>query len=189
MQRFLTIVVIFFVFTVNGQVTEQPSSSRWSAYLELGGAGIQFYTVNTEYFLTKLGRFNVNARVGVGYGNFEGRVGYTSVRSNQELNFLAVVLGLTAFNFVAANHHFETGFVFEYVKGTQIDGLELQNSSLLFTPSFGYRFQKPSGGLILKLLYTPNIPIQEFNRMKFNFPGGTSHNIGISAGYAFKRKQ
>lgn len=190
MKFILTLIAIGFIALANAQKTEEAKIGKWTAYLELAGTGVQFYTVNAEYLLGKAGRFNVNARGGFGMGTFKSREGYSGPTMQQDLNFLAIPVGLSAYNFVASNHHFETGLVVEYVQGTYVDVFEDQNSTILLTPSFGYRFQKPSGGIIFKILYTPNVPIHEFNRIKFRYPPfKTHHNVGLSLGYSFKRQK
>jgi hypothetical protein len=151
------------------------------------GTGVQFYTINAEYLFKKFRRFSLHLRGGVGFGNFTSKEGYSG--DGQPLNFLAIPIGLSAYNFGASNHHVEAGFSIGYVKGTQINNANIQNSSVLLTPSFGYRFQKPIGGIVFKILYTPNIPLHEFNQMRFYaYRKMTRHGIGLCLGYSFRKR-
>lgn len=189
MKTIFLLIALGCIVFANAQQIEEAESGTWTVYGELGGAGVQFYTVDAEYLLWKVGRFNVHVRGGIGFGKF---ISHNWKINGEEryLNFLAIPVGLSAYNFVGSNHHVEFGFSVGYVNGTEISFNNIQNSTILLTPAFGYRFQKPSGGLIFKLLYTPNIPLHEFNERHFYTDYGKNfrQGIGICVGYAFKKR-
>ncbi len=69
-------------------------------------------------------------------------------------------------------HHLELGIGTSYIKGIQITrcsaGLfgiphewSIQSEAIYFVPSVGYRFDKLTGGLILKVYYSPLIAVYD----------------------------
>lgn len=186
MRYTLSILLMFFGYFVKSQVNDVNQQSVWSAFLEVGGVSVGYYTVNGEYLLGKVGKFNVSARAGLGIGTFKEP---NWQNDGVKRNYLSIPVGLSAYNFTKSRHHADVGLSLTYFQGTKSNPWG-QNRTLTFTPSFGYRYQKPEGGVSFKILYTTNFLIEEFEMVKhFSFGNHVQHGIGLSIGYSFKRKK
>ena len=110
----------------------------------LGNSGL--YSLNGEYKIGKINNYQVNARAGFGYSKING------------FEFLGIPLGLNLLT-GTKNHHLELGLGTSYIMGTSHifikTGNYISSEGIFLIPSIGYRFDKPTGGLIFKVYYSP----------------------------------
>ncbi len=159
LKTFLIIVIFISSFF---SATAQPGyKGKCSLMLDLvGNSG--FYSLNGEVELKNFGNYKLNARVGVGYLPINGT---ESVSVPVGINILSG----------SKSHHLELGLGASYIKGLCFLHAQLgtvdkwyANEGIYFVPSIGYRFDKLTGGLILKVNYSPLISLFDtFNKEKF----------------------
>jgi hypothetical protein len=185
-KKTLLSIIVCSIIYINSFAQELPEYTYKGlvAYFELGGVNIH-YTLNAEHVIGQLGNFKLNLRAGFGYKKYTSDVGLPQ-------KFLAVPVGIQAYNYLASNSHTDWGLGIAYIQGINAEARSgYFNRTLVLAPNVGYRFQKPTGGIFLKIQYTPGIPLVEFKET----PIFTSyklrkyyHSGGISVGYFFSRK-
>lgn len=174
----------------------------------MGNSGL--YSLNGEYQIGEFKDYKLNARIGFGYFPVRG------------VQFIGVPIG---FNLLTGtkNHHLELGLGASYIKGLQNLNIPVgtyanthnwfESEGIYFVPSVGYRFDKLTNGLIIKVYYSPLITVYDFfdkekflnelipvisgnmTKEEFYNPTGSSNvypmaksefgNFGVSVGYRF----
>lgn len=131
-------------------------------YAEGGGAGVGG-SINYEYIFAQHEHIRFSGRIGLGLAPFE-----TS-------NITAVSLPIGLIGMIGKrNHHLELGWVHTSI-------FDQTGASMIGVLSTGYRFQRPQGGLFVRVAYTPYIANYNFKRY--------GHWGGVSVGYAFMTKK
>ena len=146
---------LFFYLLVNSQ----NKSDNFALTLDLAGNS-GFYTLNGEYEIGKIKDYKLSARIGFGYYSGSG------------MQFTGIPIGINVLT-GTKKHHLELGLGASYIKG--IENIQipagtfgnpqkslLQSKGVYFVPSVGYRFDNLTGGLILKVYYSPLITIYDF---------------------------
>ena len=137
---------------------------RNAVYLELGGNAIG-PNINYERRWSDLWAF---------------RVGFTYVEVSTETetdSAIAVPLMVNRISAPASNHHLETGLGILLVAGEDEqlnDEIDEEFAGVIGTLTVGYRYQKPAGGFVFRIGFTPIFDDQNF------IPWG-----GMSFGYAW----
>ncbi|HKP77068.1 MAG TPA: hypothetical protein VJT67_16170 [Longimicrobiaceae bacterium] len=136
-------------------------------FVELGGNAI-LYSLNGEHFFTP----KAGLRVGAGYVG----VGEDDGAGSADV-LLVPVMGTYLLG--EGNHHFEVGaglgYATAHVETTDVDTDIERGSTVCGTATFGYRYQKPTGGVMFRAGFTPMI-----------FSGGSILPwVGLGVGYAF----
>jgi hypothetical protein len=91
--------------------------------------------------------------------------GFLPIKEN---NFLSIPFGINILT-GDKNHHLEFGIGSSFINGLRFTNIQIGSSdkfyadkAIYFVPSIGYRFDKLSNGLILKVYYSPLILIHDF---------------------------
>lgn len=153
-----------------------------TVFLDLGGV-VASATINIDRALfTIIDKWTVTGRAGIGIDPIP-----------QKFRTLAIPIGLNFFK-GASSHHRELGIHLSYREGMQYivrarDKYDVARG-IYFSPTVGYRFQKPEGGVFLRIQYTPMIKVYEFTgeRIFRERIGKYRHMFGLSAGYFFPSK-
>ena len=143
------------LLTISFNAISQEKTKNFALTLDLfGNSGL--YSVNGEYKIAKINNCQVNVRAGFGY---------CIIRRDYELEIIGAPIGLNLLT-GTKSHHLELGLGASYVKGMNSvfisDKALLESEGIYFVPSIGYRFDKITGGLILKAYYSPFIGIIDF---------------------------
>ncbi len=130
-----------------------------------------FYSLNYERILLNGERFKTASQVGISY--YPPKAGMRDIWIPIGINEL----------FSFGNHHLEAGIGYMPIREATRD---LENNpdewfwSHMTTGRIGYRYQKPSGRLILRAAFTPILEIDPLGH------GDEFHPLGgISIGYSF----
>lgn len=146
-----------------------------------GNSGL--YSINSEYEIGNFNNFKLNTRIGIGY----------FAKKNYE--FFGIPIGLNLLTGLKS-HHLELGLGASFIKGMEnfpiydlyysVEKMT-QSKCLYFVPSIGYRYDKLTKGLILKIYYSPLINVYNFNKNKYEFqkPDNLFVYFGISFGHRF----
>jgi hypothetical protein len=142
-----------------------PRVASNTFFVELGGNAVA-YSLNYERFFTP----KIGIRVGGMYLQADDDAG-TRVGVGLFPVMATYLLG-------AGNSHFETGagigFATAGVSDSDLGGDDFGDSAVYGTATFGYRYQKPEGGVIFRAGFTPI------------YASGTLLPwAGVSVGYAF----
>ena len=157
------LLLIFLTFNLLGN--SQDRQKKVAITLDLvGNSGL--YSLNGEYEVAKIKDYKLNARAGFGY------------YSGGAIQFTGIPIGINMLT-GAKKHHLELGIGASYIKGIESRrfpaGLygnpqewSMQSEAIYFVPSVGYRFDNLTGGLILKVYYSPLIAVYDlFDKEKF----------------------
>ncbi len=167
-------ILVLLINFMSGHVAFSQKTSeeiaRNSIYLEAGGIG-GFGSLNYERMVFIKNHFTFAARFGLSTYNIKD---YTN-KFNPDLVF-PIVLNAC----YGKNHKIECGIGETFTALVQADLEALKpkrttNFHLNF--NIGYRYQKNTGGIILRCGYTPIITYHQYYR----------HWLGVSIGYAFKK--
>ena len=149
----------------------QEKDAKNAVYLELAGNG-GAYSLNYER------AFNPKFLSRVGFASWAS----TEIGGEKSITTIPVMVNTL---FGAGSHKLEFGLgamlgseKFEGDGGI-ISGVDMQENIFALTGTAGYRYQKPSGGLMFRAGLTPFINVGEADYPGFNFSGGGS------IGYAF----
>lgn len=144
-----------------------------AVYLEILGSG-GLYSLNFERRVSAL-------HMRVGFGSWSG----DDLFGAGESEIVSVPLTLSHLR-GTGNHHLESGggltlgnrkFTSAFDESTTSSGF------VTLTGLVGYRYQKPSGGLIVRALFTPLFGLGEEDKA---YPDrGFTPSVGFSLGYAF----
>lgn len=151
--------LLLFLLTFNLLGNSQNKSDNFALTLDLAGNS-GFYTLNGEYEIGKIKDYKLNARLGFGY------------YSDNVVHFTGIPIGINMLT-GTKKHHLELGFGASYIKGIEhmkipagifgnLQEWSQQSECIYFVPSVGYRFDNLTGGLILKVYYSPLIKIYDF---------------------------
>ncbi|MCP4442005.1 MAG: PorT family protein [Aureispira sp.] len=138
------------------------NSSRHIIYVEGAGAGVSG-SINYEYIFAQHEHIRFSARAGIGVAPFE----------TSKISAVSLPIGIIGI-VGKRNHHLELGWVHTSI-------FESSGASMIGVLSGGYRFQRPQGGLFVRIAYTPYIA--NYNLKRFGHWGG------VSVGYAFMKKK
>lgn len=153
------IVFLLLLLTVSLLGNSQNKSNNFALTFDLAGNS-GFYTLNGEYKVGEIKDYKLNARIGFGY------------YSGSRIQFTGIPIGINMIT-GTKKHHLELGLGASYIKG--IENMQIpagtygnpqewsqQSEGIYLVPSVGYRFDKLTGGLILKVYYSPLITIYDF---------------------------
>jgi hypothetical protein len=160
--------LLFCLFLGSGYCQAQelsPFKARNSLYLELLGSG-GVYSINYERLFSVRTDRAYGFRIGPGF-NLNGP---TSL-----VGELFTIIG-------AGNHHGDFGLGFRGLYGRDSEGpyFTSRRAYLSAVPRVSYRYQKPTGGLMLRVGFTPFIKISEASDTRAFLPW-----FGVSTGYSF----
>lgn len=173
-----TLICLLLIIPMHVYCQEEVDFKGYVVYGEISGAGLGS-TVNIESTFYKWNRWFVTGRIGVGYFRWD----------DGRKHYFGLPVGLNVFSHTG-NSHKELGINITYAEGVsriETNSFHYQGKTIYFIPAVGYRFQKPSGGLFLRVNYTPSIKIKEFNDQMERFNSKkVVHLFGVSAGYYFR---
>ncbi|PTM03194.1 MAG: hypothetical protein DA405_11105 [Bacteroidetes bacterium] len=130
------IVLLFAPFLKGQTVLNEPTLKRNSVYFEVIGYEALLYNVGVERIVLSAGKHKISTAVGFQYN----RDDYAEFSLESSLSFLPQVSYL-----YGRKHHLELGA-----------GASIKLKPFVVYPMrIGYRFQKPSGGLLFKIAFTP----------------------------------
>ena len=158
--KFLIFISLIYFLSISG-FTQNSNQKKFSALLELGGkSGV--YSMNGEYEIADWNNIHMNLQLGAGYLPIKN------------ITYLSIPAGI---NIIWGNskHHLEGGFGISYSQGLTYKYITGENlnqyfgaQALYFVPSFGYRYDKFTKGLIFKVYYSPLLMLQDlFNEEDF----------------------
>lgn len=183
MIRSVPFFVLCFILVYQVYSQEAPSQDYKGTlfYLEAGGAG-GYYSVNAERVFASVGKFKLSGRVGFGNANFD-----LDNYNNDPRKYYTIPVGVQAFR-GSGYRHIEFGLGLSYIEGEDalVTYETIENETLYLVPSIGYRYQKPSGGFFVRVLYTPHIRIKEFSGFT-GFDEKFDQWLGISIGHCFTK--
>lgn len=170
MKNFLAFLC--FCLPLNGLAqslnNESPFAARNTVYLEALGSG-GFYSVNYERLAFITAKQAYGFRIGTSsYGkNFVALIGE-----------LFTILG-------SGNHHADFGIgltaVNQSLRQFRPSDPVRRSTTLYAVPRISYRYQKPTGGLMVRAGYTPTVKLTNRAQGTINF----SHWFGVSIGHSF----
>ena len=165
------LVLFFWIISIGSAYCQDVENSRFttknSLQIDFGGQGL-FYSLNYERVFINSPKFKTAAQIGVAY-----YPPATGVRD------LWIPIGLNEI-IGKGKHHFEAGIGFTPIREASRD---MENNPMewywttVMSGRIGYRYQKPSGRLILRASFTP---ILELDAKPDFHPTG-----GVSIGYSF----
>src|SRR5688572_8392948 len=139
--------VIVFIVLVVGFATNINAQTIYGEFL---GNSAGLYSVNYEHRLSTSGK-NVWSLHG-GFGMYNVKDAY---------DHISVPIGVTYYNRKEGNTHKEIGLSLTYVEGLAdnrhtwgSEGVQY-SKALVLVPNVGYRYQKPDGGFMFKIYYSP----------------------------------
>lgn len=162
--------VLLFIATIGFTQTNKtiaPFAKRNTVSIELGGHGM-LYSIGLEHALANTARFKTMARLNLAY--YPPSTGY--IEFWMPLTIAQVV------SFGASHVEFGAGYTFVNEKSRTILGVEERSWDGLLTPSVYYRYQKPSGKIMLKAGFTPFF--ERYGQSYDFHPSG-----GVAIGYSF----
>lgn len=169
-MKFPILILLFLLLSSKG-ISASDSltfNEKNSLQIELGGNGL-FYSLIYERIILNGKRFKTTAQMGVAY--------YPPQTGVIDLCLPFLVNELFSFN----KHHIELGLGYVFTYSATRD-LENNPSNWewegFYTGRLGYRFQKPSGRIILRAAFTPFIEGKQYS-YQFH-PSG-----GVAIGYTF----
>jgi hypothetical protein len=146
-------LLLFLLCCINGFSQDNPHNIQ--LILDIGGNS-GGYSINGEYQFHSSDKYQLNAKLGLGYLPFK------------TTNFFSIPIGVNILS-GSKNHHFEFGIGTSYLKGLSISSIGEENNkkdyptkAIYFIPSVGYRFDKLTKGIIFKIYYSPLIVIHDF---------------------------
>lgn len=173
MKRILLLITLmgFIVCAKSQEKYEEITSSvaKNAAYASAGGAGIYFSLIYERQLFLKE-KYSAGIKGGIG-------TSFSSVLFPQEFNF---PLGVY-FLYGKRNNHLDISLNVSNYLLEQYDPQKDQNTKelkLLFVPSVAYRYQKPGGGFMARVGFSP---IMNFNSVTSSI----SPWVDISVGWAF----
>jgi hypothetical protein len=126
------------------------------------------FTTNIEYAFKATLKYYLNARIGL---SIRSLIHQTNYRSMSSINGINAGIG-------TKNHHLEIGIYGAYLRtlssrwfspmesstqnGTVIENVKIFNEAIYLMPTIGYRFDKFTGGLVLKVQYSPLLVLHDF---------------------------
>ena len=157
---------VLLLLTFNLVGNSQNKSNNLALTIDVAGNS-GFYSLNGEYLICNIKDYKLNARVGVGYSPLDRG------------DFIGVPIGLSLIT-GTKKHHLELGLGASYIKGLDKSyfpdfdyGYQMfpkWSEAIYFVPSIGYRYDKLTGGLILKVYYSPLIKVYDFFDFEKLFP-------------------
>ena len=151
-------------------IAQQSKQAKNNVYLEFAGNAF-FYSFNYEHHMGK----NIYGRLGFSFGTV--RTELAGGRERKDGTLITIPLMI---NFLSGEnaHHLELGagltpFIYSE-ENPDNDIFDVSGSTVLFSSVIGYRYQKPEGGFLFKLGFTPLTNFKVFAPW-----------AGISLGYSF----
>lgn len=142
-MRILAFTFLLFLFFIPAFLWAQEPQMRYRAdkavYLEVGGSG--GITANFDYITTETGKLKTSVRLGGGVypHKINGQPKIMPVVPFEFLGFLGQKAG---------NFEFGLGYTHRFTN-------EPSEPNYHLTSRFGFRYQKPRGGLLFRLGYIP----------------------------------
>lgn len=160
---FLVLWLNMMIVATQAQKEISTNTRAQAVYAELGGNGLLLSLNYDVRFANVQNGFGARAGLGFIADPFGDATGVTIPVG---LNYL-----------IGNNRNFcevGAGATFYSLKGTSLFDVDVNESSILFIPSIGYRYQSASKGFIGRVAITPIVA-----------KGGSAFWVGISAGYKF----
>lgn len=136
-NRLLIIIFSFLIYSrVYGlsEPIEIKNTSKNSVYIELFGNAGYLYNITYDRIIFTKEKNNISAGLGVQYF------------SSSDIEDFIFSLSPQISYFYGIKHHFETGLGVAY---------DFNSGDFVIPIRIGYRFQKPEGGLLCKIGFTP----------------------------------
>jgi hypothetical protein len=168
MKQFLILILLTLLIQNTFSQSEIETKTKNIVFAEVAGAG-GFGSVNYERELIQRGNFKSSLRGGLGAYH----VTDYEMKFNPDL-----LIPLTMYFYYGTIHHIDLGFgqTISSMMYLDYETMGKKRTYHLHTNlSIGYRYQKSSGGLFLKINYTPF----------FEFNENYTHWGSASIGYAF----
>jgi hypothetical protein len=173
---FCCMVIVLVLFTIDRPLRAQ------SLYAEMFGNSMGYYTLNYEHPVKSYETKALSVHAGAGFYSVEGHYIHKSIP-----------IGVTLQNRKQGNHHREIGTCLTYVEGLQDTrygptGDPIQyTKNLVLLLNVGYAYQRPQGGVILKLYWAPAFVIRDFGEQseKLSDKSFYHFNGGLAIGYKF----
>ena len=171
------------------------SIKKNSLYLELGGSGA-LYSVNYDRIMKKMKKSMTSFSIGCTYW---GKIDYSDGRTD---------IGIpVSYNYLIGkkNNHLELGLGLTLLYFKIFDNYlnvkeEQKGISPIFSLKFGYRYQKPTGGIFYRATFTPILYAFSYNKTITTYTNNDARIIeystenqgflpwaGISIGYTLKK--
>jgi hypothetical protein len=185
MKRIILLIILLTTFNrIFSQESTKKDYQGIVTYFCAGGPGYAF-TINAEHTVLSKQSFWLSGRIGFG--------AHPIPINSGEFTFIGIPFGVNLF-LRKTSFHPELGLSLSYVQGFERelmsfyhDEKNIYSKSILFVPTFGYRFQKKSGGLFGRIAFAPTYKIKELSKWKdFQNSNKTINGFEISVGYFFK---
>lgn len=157
----------------------EKTTAKNAVYLDILGVG-GYYALSYERQILERNRFAMGARIGI--------TSYEFRDFNDKFNpDLIVPLSINAY--YGNVHHVELGIgptLSSVVKAHPFKFTPTRDLLVNVHMQVGYRYQKPGGGFLFRIGYTPYIQAFRITHLQFIKPTSTlRHWGGISVGYTF----
>lgn len=164
--------ILLFISETNAQVKDEKEAKN-AVYLDILGNG-GWYSLNYERILYSQNKLNLAFSSGLSINHFKD----FNDRFNPDLS-----LPLSLNSFYGKNHHLEVGIgtTFASVVRADEDYYAERLLNINLTMTLGYRYQRPGGGFLFRVAYTPLIPVYRQTTETGEFKNWAS----VSFGYSF----
>ena len=171
----LLLVSITLIHTAKAQTEFCNEINKNSVYIELGGNGV-LYSLNYDRFFEISNRLKASCRLGFHYSE------NLNDNGNRFIGFPIEISGLYS---IFKNKHFleiGTGLTFMNDNDFSMDN---KAQVFIWVLRAGYRYQKPEGGLFLRLGFTPMYDFYVMNPMSHIDYHSWFLFGGVGIGYTF----
>lgn len=177
---FLTIIFSFFILgsslIVKSQSEYCNNLKKNTVYFEFIGNGI-FYSINYDRLFEITEKVKLSARIGFHYtDNFIGN-------DNRLIGSPLEISGL--YSIFRKKHFLEVGSGLTIMNNLNYNNNHVENLIILVL-RIGYRYQKPNGGLFLKVGFLPMYDMYAFNPNPDIIHNTWFMSGGLGIGYTFK---
>lgn len=181
MKKQLIILFVFTVYFMNGQnLADTIPICKNSISLEFLGTSCDILSVHYDRIIKKKPNTFYNIDVGYGYMPY-----LSSYKSNQ---VSGTSIAIDWNNKLYRKNHITGGIGIAYSDGLFQYGLsdetKKSHKAIYGSIRLGYKFQKTTKGLFLKLIASPIFRIYEFSYLPYSAPS-VFPLIGIGVGYSF----
>jgi hypothetical protein len=186
----IKLCIILICCMISATLIAQDEKPRFvkSIFIEALGQSLTVFSLNLEIDVRRKFRFldstSIHPVLTIGYGRYEidplFRINHSGFN---------IPVGLNVIWNEQSNHHLEVGLGMGINQGFGYARGDSGFSRIIMSSRYGYRYQKPEGGLLFRAAVTPLFFVHYFydNRSRglFDDLDLYFHVLGVSIGYSF----